>query len=159
MIAAAVLALVFAAPAAAQEAGSSSDALRACVAEAERDPEAERACVGVQALACVDAGADAATCHAAETAGWEAALEALRSEVAALMRLDAGVDGPVPGEGLLDGAEAAWAAFRDADCALAAAHWDEDAEMRARAGAQCRMERTAARALELTALRRAYESP
>ncbi len=166
MIAALALALALAPAAFAQDAAPAGDAeaLRACLAEAERDPEAERACIGRQALACVDAGAaDIAACNAAEADAWEEVLNAAHGDIVTLMRTQAALADPQaaapgPQELALQRAQATWAAFRDADCALAALRWDEPAQREAEA-ARCRMERTADRALELGVLSRAYLAP
>ncbi len=158
--------LAAAAPAGAQDAPPAVEAVRACIEVAGRDPEAERACIGGQALACIDADPAAQTvpgmaaCYAAETAAWDAVLAASYADLVALSASgEAGTsEAPADGEGLLRAAQHAWAGFRDADCAQAAGQWGEDA-MREVAGAECLLGRTAARTLELIAKRRAFESP
>jgi uncharacterized protein YecT (DUF1311 family) len=174
VIAAALLAL-FAGPAAAQEAPAPSPRIRACIEAAERDPEAERGCVGSDALACMQAGPEGQTtvgmmeCYMAETAAWDAELNAVYGSLLALAEAmaeayppegEAAAGDPAAGghPALLRDAQRAWIAFRDADCAEAAGYWG-DGTMRLVAGAECMMERTAGRTLELLEKRRAYESP
>lgn len=171
MIAWLAVAWAMAAPAAAQApdaADAAVGALGACVAAAERDPEAERACVGAQALVCIDAdpaqtAAGMAACYAAEAAGWDAVLNGVHGDLVAMMRAaalaaDADATAPGPQEALLQQAQTAWAAFREAECALEASLWGAQ-EMREAAEARCRLERGAERTLELVARRRGYESP
>jgi uncharacterized protein YecT (DUF1311 family) len=175
MIHALALAVVAASGAAAQD-GAAQDraappvaAVGACLDAAERDPEAERACIGAPALACIDADPAAETtvgmtaCYAAEADAWDAILNATYAEIvalsAALAAADAAAGGaPIDQEALLRTAQRAWVAFRDADCAQEAAHWGEGS-MRQVAGAQCLMARTATRTLELLAKRRVFENP
>jgi uncharacterized protein YecT (DUF1311 family) len=179
VIAAALLALL-AGPAAAQEPPAPAPQVAACVAAADRDPEAERACVGAASLACIEAGPDAQTtlgmmeCYMAETAAWDAELNAVYQSLLALAEAMAAADpsaaepsgdatsaadpAAVSHAALLREAQRAWIAFRDADCAEAAGYWGEGT-MRLVAGAECMMERTAGRTLELLEKRRAYESP
>jgi uncharacterized protein YecT (DUF1311 family) len=184
VIAATLLALV-AGPAAAQEAPAPSPQVAACVAAADRDPEAERACVGAASLACIEAGPDGQTtvgmmeCYMAETAAWDAEFNAVYASLLALAEAMAAADpsaaepsaaepsgdaasaadpAAVSHAALLREAQRAWIAFRDADCAEAAGYWGEGS-MRLVAGAECMMERTAGRTLELLEKRRAYESP
>lgn len=163
MIQALALAAFVAAPAEAQQ-PPPVDALRACVEAAEREPEDERACVGAQALACIDADPSAGTpagmaaCYAAETAAWDGVMSATIIDLVALAAALGTPDADADQAGLLDAAQRAWAAFRDADCAQAAGQWGDDAT-REVAAAQCALDRTAARALELVAKRRAFENP
>jgi uncharacterized protein YecT (DUF1311 family) len=170
MIHALALAVVAVSGAAAQDAPAPPvAAVRACLDAAEREPEAERACIGAAALACIDADPAAETtvgmtaCYAAEADAWDAILNATYAEIVALSAALAGADAaaggaPVDQEALLRTAQRAWVAFRDADCAQEAAHWGEGS-MRQVAGAQCLMARTATRALELLAKRRVFENP
>ena len=163
MMNALVLAVLAAAPADAQE-PPPAEAVRACIAAAEREPEAERACVGVLALACVDADPSAAqtpaamaACYAAETAAWDEVMAATLADIVALSAMgDAAPAADQPA--LLDAAQTAWDGFRDADCAQVAGQ-SGDAAAQGVAASQCALERTAARALELVAKRRAFESP
>jgi uncharacterized protein YecT (DUF1311 family) len=172
---AATLFALLAGTAAAQEPPAPAPQVAACVAAADRDPEAERACVGAAALACIEAGPDGQTtvgmmeCYMAETAAWDAELNAVYASLVALAEAMAAAYPPEgepaagdPAAGghpaLLRDAQRAWIAFRDADCAEAAGYWGEGT-MRLVAGAECMMERTAGRTLELLEKRRAYESP
>ena len=167
-----IVALAFAAlagPASAQEPAAPVEAVRACVEAAERAPEAERACIGVSALACIDADPAAQTtvgmagCYAAETAAWDALMNATYADLVGLsaaLTADETADGatPVDQEGLLRAAQRAWVTFRDADCAQEAGHWGEGS-MRQVAGAECLLDRTASRTLELREKRRVFENP
>lgn len=169
MIHALALAAALTAPAAAQGPAPPVEAVRACVEAAERAPEAEQACIGVEALACIDADAAAQTtvgmaaCYAAETAAWDALLNTTYADLATLSaqltadEVEAGGEA-VDQEGLLRAAQRAWVAFRDADCAQEAGHWGEGS-MRQVAGAECLLDRTGARALELLEKRRVFENP
>jgi uncharacterized protein YecT (DUF1311 family) len=167
LTAAALLALL-AGVAAAQEA-SAAAGVRGCLDAAERDPAAEAACAGVETTACLAARPEGETpeglaaCAAAEAAAWDAVLAGVEAEVVALVRALAAAEDPEaaqpgPREALLVAAQAAWGAFRDADCAEEAALW-EAGPMRDAAAAQCRTARTAERTRELLAKRRAHENP
>lgn len=162
-------ALTAVAPAAAQTPAGAVEALRACIDEAERDPEAERACAGRAALACVDADAAAQTtvgmvgCYAAEIAAWDAVLNTTYGDLVTLSAALAAAEieaggAAVDQEGLLRDAQRAWIAFRDADCAQEAGFWGAGS-MRQVAGAQCMLDRTATRTLELIEKRRVFENP
>jgi uncharacterized protein YecT (DUF1311 family) len=139
----------------------------ACLTQANRDPAAERACVGLQAEDCIDglgAAAEAsalAACSAGEAAAWDRIVGAMTDEIIGLLRLQTAAEGGAgagPQETLLVEAQTAWGVFREADCAQAAAHWGED-PMRDATLAECRLDRTATRALELLSKRRQVEAP
>jgi uncharacterized protein YecT (DUF1311 family) len=139
----------------------------ACLTEANRDPAAERACVGLQAEDCIDglgAAAEAsalAACSAGEAAAWDRIVGAMTDEIIGLLRLQTAAEGGAgagPQETLLVEAQTAWGVFREADCAQEAAHWGED-PMRDATLAECRLDRTATRALELLSKRRQVEAP
>ena len=163
MIRAGVLALgIVAGPALAERLSPEAEALAACLDAADRDPEAERACAGAQALACMDAGPQGQTtlgmagCYAAETEAWEAVIAGLEADI--LARAEAwAAEGPDQAI-LLRRAQVAWTNFRRADCAQAAAIWGAGS-MRAVAAAECVLDRTAARARDLLARRQAFEAP
>jgi uncharacterized protein YecT (DUF1311 family) len=100
-------------------------------------------------------------CFAAEAEAWEAVMAGVYGDLAGLMRAtseDPDTADPGAQERLLAAAQDAWAAFRDADCAQAAAAWG-DGSLRSVAAAQCVLDRTGERALELTGRRRAFENP
>ena len=140
----------------------------ACLTEANRDPDAERACIGLQAEACIEglgAAAEAsalAACSAAEAGAWDRIVGALTDEIIGLLRLQTAAEGGAesagPSETLLVEAQTAWGTFREADCAQEAAHWGDDA-LRDATRADCRLNRTATRALELLSKRRQVEAP
>ncbi|MBP7000995.1 lysozyme inhibitor LprI family protein [Amaricoccus sp.] len=169
MILAALMA-VLAGPAAAQGAAAAPDpaamaaAAEACVVEANRDPAAERACVGQGAAACLDAAAEAtpevaASCTAAEAEGWRMLAASTAGALVAMAEgLGVGGEGQGGQAALVARAQRAWAEFRDADCAQLAALAEPGA---AQDGvvAECRLDRSAERALALLARRRAMESP
>ncbi len=169
MIVRAALLLALTAPAAmAQQPAADLATLRSCLAEADRDPDAERACVGKPSTACLDAPQATTTtaigaCFAAEAEAWAHLMaETLDSATAMAATLDAlaADEAPPspPAAPLLVASQRAWEAFRDADCALEVALWT-DGSMRLVAGPQCAMQHTAARTLALMARRRAFENP
>ncbi len=87
-----------------------------------------------------------AACIGAETAAWDALLN---REFRATRDAHAGSAGVAD---RLVAAQRAWIAFRDADCALAHARW-ADGSIRGVVAANCLMEMTARRALELRDMR------
>jgi uncharacterized protein YecT (DUF1311 family) len=152
-------ALLLAVPALAEGPSVDTAAVRACHAGAAPFDMAP-ACIGLPARACQDRPDGSTTsgivaCISAETQVWDTLLneeyallrDALREDDArgmmqGLSRADA-----------LQGAQRAWIAFRDADCGLAWAIW-QDGTIRGPIAADCRLAHTARRALELRNLRR-----
>ncbi len=159
---AALLMLMVAAPAAAQDADAAADRLRGCLGVAA-NRAGEMACMGSYAQECsgsVEGGettAGMSRCAAAEAEGWDRMLNETWAELIVLARRraileeEAGAE-PADLEGLLVEAQRAWIAFRDADCAQEVAVWG-DGSMRTVAGAWCGLERTAQRVFELRAKR------
>ena len=115
----------------------------------------EPPCLGAAAGACQTRPGGASTigiveCIVAETAAWDAILNReYRATREALTGTGAaGID---VGSALLD-AQRAWIAFRDAECALSYARW-QDGTLRSVVGANCVLVMTAVRALELRDMR------
>ena len=143
-------------PAAGQEADV--QAVRACLAEAG-DP---LDCVGTSVEACVAGRPDGETtagmveCIGTETAAWDRVLnEEYAATMAAFREMDATGDVVAEDftrEGKLREAQRAWIAFRDAECALQYSRWGMGT-LRQVVGANCLMEATAERAVELRAMR------
>ncbi|MEJ6401615.1 lysozyme inhibitor LprI family protein [Yoonia sp. 2307UL14-13] len=117
-------------------------------------------CLGQASNACQaqDGGSTTqgiAACISAETAVWDALLN---EEYQALRAHFSGVQGggtDATTDELLDylrGAQRAWIAFRDADCDLRYTQYQGGA-IRSIVGANCRMTKTASRALELRDMR------
>ena len=140
--------------------------LDACY-DAADGTEALAACKGQMAESCMatqDGGYTTlgmSLCAAAEADVWD---KYLNSEYKTTMAWAKSADEDeavyFPGyanraESLLN-AQRAWIAFRDAECALAYASWGSGS-MRSIAGAGCRLEMTADRALELRSLREDFE--
>lgn len=97
------------------------------------------------------------TCTVAETRLWEGYLDVeYRASLAWAEAMDAEESLLAPGFAklaeALRGAQRAWIAFRDAECALARAFWGSGSMGRI-AGASCMLEMTADRAIDLRALR------
>ena len=134
------------------------DITRECYQNA-RDHDQRIACIGRMAGRCMaeEQGGETtlgmSMCASAETAVWD---EFLKAEFGAAMRqaheMDAEDAGSFPEfarrvESLRD-AERAWIGFRDAQCAFEYAQWGAGS-MRHIAGASCRQELTARRAIAL----------
>lgn len=109
-------------------------------------------CLGAASNACQRLTPDGGTtigitaCTLAETGAWD---DLLNREYGATRDAFAGV------EGLTDqllAAQRAWIAYRDAECALAYARW-QDGSMRGIVGANCVMVMTARRTVELRDMR------
>ncbi len=138
-------------PAQAQDVSFDGSIVEACFARTRSgmtDPD----CIGIASAACQVAtpGGDTtlgiSQCAMAETAAWDAILNreyrAARSDFA-----------DIPGIGdLLLAAQRGWIALRDADCRIAYDRWG-GGSMRNIASANCQMEHTAQRALELKHMR------
>ena len=159
---AALLALLLApaaAPAAAQGApAADAGAVRACL-EGAAPYDAAPACIGAAADAC-QAGPDGAStmgivaCLSSEADAWDAHLNDEYGRLRERLRgADAAGPGAISRGDALRDAQRAWIAFRDADCALAHAIW-QDGTIRGPVAASCRLEHTARRALALRDLRR-----
>lgn len=139
-----LIGLTVALPAVAQDVDARR--VEACFASAGPGETAPQ-CLGQAAGACIDAGNDttlgSSTCIQSETAAWDAILnreyKAVRS---ALQAQDlALVD-------MLQAAQRAWIAYRDAECGLEYGRWG-DGSIRTIVGANCMMLETAERAIEL----------
>lgn len=145
---------LLAAPAAGQESAN----VRACIAGADEP----MVCVGAMVEACVAGRPDGETtagmveCIGAETAAWDQVLnEEYAATMAEFRALDATGDvvaDDVTREGKLREAQRAWIAFRDAECTLQYARWGMGT-LRQVVGANCLLEETAERAIELRAMR------
>lgn len=121
--------------------------VRGCFATAAPG-ETAPACLGTGAKPCTETAEGMTTigtmqCLQAETAVWD---DLLNTEYKAL-RAQMLAQGEDLNEKLLD-AQRAWIAFRDAECAFDYARWG-DGSIRQIVGANCLMEMTAARAIEL----------
>ncbi len=131
------------------------------------DPDARSACIGQMSQTCMDSQDGGHTtlgmssCLGAEADVWDRFLNA---EYKATMAWSKAAD---EGEAVyfpeyakrvesLRAAQRAWIAFRDAECSLAYAQWGSGS-MRNIAGADCRMQMTAKRALELRDMREMFE--
>jgi uncharacterized protein YecT (DUF1311 family) len=128
-----------------------------CVAAADAPLE----CLGAQTQACVGRLRAETTpaiveCIQSETRDWDAMLNReYKATMAAMRAEDATGDLLDPAKTRADAlrnAQRAWIAFRDAECGLQAIRWGRDA-LRAVAAANCLMEETAERALELRGMR------
>ena len=136
----------------------------ACLAKAG-DDHAKRACVGIAAEACIatpdgESNVGMGWCLGTEGDWWEArrraaatALAAVASETDAANR-DAGVDVAEIAP-RITAAEAAWSAWRDAECAIDEAFWGGGSGMGVAVTA-CRMTLTAERVLRLERLAADY---
>ncbi|MEL6518445.1 MAG: lysozyme inhibitor LprI family protein [Pseudomonadota bacterium] len=145
---------------------SYGDVLRSCYGD-RGSSLAREACVGAMTEACLAGEPDGQTtvgmmqCVLAEHVVWDGYLNA---EYRATMGWARAAD-QAEGEDLpefarraeaLRAAQRAWIAFRDTECGLAYAVWGAGS-MRQIAGADCLMEMTARRALDLTNLREMME--
>ena len=154
-----ILVLGVVAPALAQEVVFDPAPARAC-RDASIQGETMPGCIGAAAGVCQQQDGGSTTygivqCLAAEAEAWDEMLNEeyrlLRDEAraaddgAGLSRADALCD-----------AQRAWIAFRDADCDLAFALW-QDGTVRGPVAAGCHLTRTAQRTLELRDLRRNAE--
>lgn len=120
----ALLALLLAPPALAQELGFDPAPAQACMAASRHQTDAS--CIGDAARACMDASGEGETtvvvngCLSFEAAWWDARLN---EEYGALMPLEARMDSTMGPPPVLSGADAlremqrAWVAYRDARCA------------------------------------------
>jgi len=131
----ACLAFIPAAPAAAEDAPLPGPvATESCLAAADGDDAARRACIGRAASACMQTEAGQTTagmvaCLASERDWWEARRgAALAGVLDAMTRSDAelaGLGSALPPRAPLGtAAEAAWTAWKAAECAFEAAQWD-----------------------------------
>ena len=123
-----------------------SGTVRSCFAQTQIG-EISPDCLGAASNNCQDQGFDTTMgmtqCIQAETAVWDAILNAqYRSTRAALSAQD-----PALKDHLLT-AQRAWIAFRDAECALDYARW-QDGSIRSVVHANCMLVMTARRSLEL----------
>lgn len=140
-------------PACAASAPDMDAALEACLAAAP-DHAAAEACIGVPSAPCLDANPTTvgmSSCLLEEEAAWLARLRALRAELEAQAAArDAADEAPgLPSQTeTFAEAQRAWDAFREAECAWRYARWGAGT-MRQLAGAACRRDLAAARALEL----------
>ena len=141
-------------------------ALNGCL-DAATDSEGLQTCVGTMATTCMDSQEGGHTtlgmtsCLNAEAKVWDQFLnieyKATRAHAKAM---DADEAEYFPefarrAEALL-AAQRAWIAFRDAECDLAYAEWGSGS-MRNIAWADCQMQMTAERAIDLRAMREAFE--
>jgi len=136
--------------------------IEACLAEAFDDMRGfdPAQCMGTISAACVQVSGDTtqgiAKCIAAETAAWDQVLNRTYTQVMAESRArDATgdiVSAELSREVTLRDAQRAWIAFRDAECTMWGARWGRDT-MRPIAQANCLMEQTAGRTIDLLALR------
>lgn len=123
-----------------------SGTVRSCFAQTptgEMSPD----CLGAASNSCQDQGFDTTMgmtqCIQAETAVWDTML----NEQYKSTRTVLGAQNPALKDNLL-AAQRAWIAFRDAECALAYARW-QDGSIRSIVHANCMMVMTARRTLEL----------
>lgn len=149
------LALVLAAPAAAEAEAFTPAATEACLAAAADG--ARDACLGAAAEACMAGEGGSTTvgmtmCLDGEARWWDARLNAAyRAVMAAETAADAeGFAGAPSAATALRDAQRAWIAWRDAACAYARAQWGGGTGA-GPAGVQCVLALTGARALELEA--------
>lgn len=149
-----------------QEVGDFGPVLNACLANAA-DGAALRACIGRMSTACMDGQEGGHTtlgmtsCLNAEARVWDGVLNAeYKASRAFAKAMDADEAAYFPefarrAEALL-AAQRAWIAFRDAECDLAHAEWGSGS-MRNIAWADCQMQMTAERAIELRDMRETFE--
>ena len=140
--------------------------LEACYDASDGEATA-RACVGEMASTCMDSQEGGHTtlgmssCLAAEAQVWDRYLNTeYKATKAAFEAMDADEAVSFPeyarrAEALL-AAQRAWIAFRDAECELAYAEWGSGS-MRSIAFADCTVEMTAERAIELRMMRERIE--
>ncbi len=155
-----LIALIFLAipgVAAAQSAKVDATVVSDCLTSADIGDIAP-SCIGQAANACQSASADGSTtlgivdCIRAETAIWDGLLNDVYQRVRDDMRVEDSAGGVINRADALRDAQRAWIAFRDADCALAYAQW-QDGSIRSIVGANCHMTMTAQRTLELCDMR------
>lgn len=160
---AALLAALLAAPAAAQE-GPRVDPgqVRAC-SDAAAPYDTAPACIGAAADDCQTAEGGSTTpgivgCLASEAEAWDVLLNdeyGLLRDASRAADASGGAGQASRVDALRD-AQRAWIAFRDADCALSGAIW-QDGTIRGPVAAQCLLTHAARRTLELRTLRRNVE--
>ncbi|NNE79363.1 MAG: DUF1311 domain-containing protein [Silicimonas sp.] len=147
------------------EVGEFGHLLDACYASAT-DAQARQACIGAMSTVCMDQDGGQTTlgmssCLNAEAEVWDALLnKEYKGTRAWMTAADADEAEYFPdfarrAETLL-AAQRAWIVFRDAQCDLAFALWGSGS-MRSIAWADCRMQITADRTLELRSMREAFE--
>lgn len=148
------------------EVGAYGAVLDACYSAA-RDETAQKACIGKMSTACMDSQEGGhstlgmTSCMAAEAEVWDKHLNAEYKATRAYMKAaDTDEAEYFPEfarrvETLL-AAQRAWIAFRDAECDLAYAEWGSGS-MRNIAWADCRMQMTAERTIELRAMREMFQ--
>jgi uncharacterized protein YecT (DUF1311 family) len=166
-VAAAAVMVFLAVAAQAQDADEALAPVRACLQAAGGEAEAERGCIGVYADACVARPGGETTvgtsgCLLAEAVAWDRLLNETWGQLlpaARAMSEAESRDGvpPVAREDMLRAAQRAWIAFRDADCDYDVAFWSQGS-MRQIAGAQCMLERTGQRVIDLRAKLRLYSN-
>ena len=143
--------------AAAQSARVDATVVSDCLTSADIGDTAP-SCIGRAANACQSASAGGSTtpgiveCIQAETAIWDGLLNEVYRKVRGDMRAEDSAGGTINRADALRDAQRAWIAFRDADCALAYAQW-QDGSIRSIVGANCQMTMTAQRTLELRDMR------
>ncbi len=150
--------LLAARAATAGELGVDAGVVRACLASVPAG-EVAIGCLGHAADACRARPGGQTTpgiagCIAAETAAWDdllnEAYRATRDDLTAQDRADGAP--AVPRAPALLAAQRAWLAFRDAECDLSYARW-QDGTIRSIVGANCRMVMTAERTVALRDMR------
>lgn len=142
-----ILAMGLAWPAGAQEAMVEAEVVRACH-DGARAGDLSPACVGAAAAACQarpggETTIGIAACLMAETAVWADLMQAAYDRQAGAL---AGAPGDLVAQ--LAAAQAAWEVYREAECGLRYGYWI-DGSIRTIVAADCRLKKTAARALEL----------
>ncbi|WP_127109784.1 lysozyme inhibitor LprI family protein [Pararhodobacter zhoushanensis] len=134
----------------------------ACL-DASEDEAAARACIGVGSGACMDGAPGGQStvgmmsCLLAERDAWDVLLnEEYQSARTAARQMDAAEQPANPEFAVradrLRDAQRAWIAFRDANCAMEYAVWG-GGSMRQITGADCQMQMTAERTIQLRSLR------
>jgi uncharacterized protein YecT (DUF1311 family) len=161
----AVVVVFLAGAALAQSAEEALEPLRACVQGAGGEAEAERGCIGVYADVCIlrpggETTVGMSGCLLAEADAWDGLLNETWGQLlpaARAMSEAEARDGlpPVARADMLRAAQRAWITFRDSDCAYDVAFWGQGS-MRQIAGAQCMLERTGQRAVDLRDKLRLY---
>lgn len=148
----ALVVLLLASPALAQEPVYDPALVPACLERAGGDQVARRACIGVGAGACMTAEVGATTvgmvsCLQAETAQWD---ERLNAAYAALKADEEQTDQETDGAAApaLVKAQRAWLAWRDAACDYEAARW-QGGSIGGPVASDCFMQLTAQQALRL----------
>ena len=131
--------------------------------EAAAGTEAKAQCIGAMAQVCMDdqdgghTTLGMSSCLGAEGEVWDRFLNA---EYKATMAWSAASDEDFPEFAkraeYLRAAQRAWIAFRDAECALEYAQWGSGS-MRSIAGADCQMQMTAERTIDLLEMREMFE--